>query len=155
MRPNHSHRRSPIRPPSPRGRHTAFQAAYRGYRLRHRLRRLPAREAERTIRALHANAHGFRRIALFLVFAGLFFSIVFSSADVEFQRTVHQGLENHLSMVRAVSVNGHARSCVGGVVSGYRAIDEIVGHDHVPIGSFVVMVLQLLLMQFLWRRVCH
>ncbi|CAM9245358.1 unnamed protein product, partial [Laminaria digitata] len=74
-----------------------FQAAFRGYRLRYRLRRLPAREAERTVRALHANAHGFRRIALFLVFMGLFFSLVFSSADVVFQRSVHQGLEHHLS----------------------------------------------------------
>lgn len=88
---------------------TVLQAAFRGYRLRHRLQRLPAREAERTIRALHTNAHGFRRIALFLLFVGLFFSLVFGGADVAFQRTVHQGLKNHLAMVRAVGVDG--RKC--------------------------------------------
>ena len=49
---------------------------------------------------MHTNAQGFRRVALFLVFVGLFFSLVFSGADVAFQRTVHQGLENHLAMVR-------------------------------------------------------
>ena len=120
LRPNISYARSPPQPPTPltapRERCTAFQAAFRGYRLRYRLRRLPAREAERAIRALHVNAHGFRRIAVFLVFFGLFFSLVFSSADVDFQRTVHQGLESHLGTVRepCALTTTQGRSCVGG-----------------------------------------
>lgn len=114
--------------------------------MRHRLRQLPAREAERAIRALHANAHGFRRIALFLVFVGLFFSIVFGGADVAFQRTVHQGLENHLSMVRepcaltvmsklasgklalvcrAIDGEGCARSCFNRVLCGGGIVADV------------------------------
>eukprot|EP00904_Undaria_pinnatifida_P010525 jgi/Undpi1/6602/HiC_scaffold_20.g09081.m1 len=76
------------------------QAAFRGYRLRDRLRRLPAREAEKTIQALHANARGFRRLALYAVFFGLYFSLVFGGADVAFQRSVQQGLRDHLELVR-------------------------------------------------------
>lgn len=76
------------------------QAAFRGYRLRDRLRHLPAREAEKTIRALQANGRGFRRLALFLVFFGLYFSLVFGGADVAFQRSVQQGLRDHLALVR-------------------------------------------------------
>ena len=80
------------------------QAAFRGYRLRDRLRHLPAREAERTIRALHANGRGFWRLTLFLVFFGLYFSLVFGGADVAFQRTVQQGLRDHLALVRGCTV---------------------------------------------------
>lgn len=87
-------------PPLPRRRSMSTQAAFRGYRLRDRLRRLPAREAEKTIRALHANDRGFRRLALFLVFSGLYFSLVFGGADVAFQRSVQQGLRDHLALVR-------------------------------------------------------
>eukprot|EP00752_Nemacystus_decipiens_P012801 g11336.t1 len=75
------------------------QAAFRGYRLRERLRRLPAREAEKQIKALHRNARGFRRVGLFLVFAGLYFSLVFYGLDVSFQRSVQQSLKDHLKLV--------------------------------------------------------
>lgn len=77
----------------------ALQAAFRGYCLRKRLRRLPAREAERAIRGLQSNAHGFRRMALFLLFFGLYLSLVFDAIDVSFQRTVVQGLKSHLDKV--------------------------------------------------------
>ncbi|CAM9200045.1 unnamed protein product [Ascophyllum nodosum] len=76
------------------------QAAFRGYRLRMRLRRLPAREAERTIRGLQSNAHGFRRLGLFLVFCSLYLYVVFDAIDVSFQRTVVQGLRSHLAKVK-------------------------------------------------------
>lgn len=135
----------------PHDRYTAFQAAFRGYRLRYRLRRLPAREAEKTIRALHANAYGFRRIAVFLVFFGLFFSLVFSSADVEFQRKVHQGLESHLGMVREPCTSTTICDlALEGFGLGYREIDEMAGHRHLTMGSFVVVVLELVLLRFLW-----
>lgn len=75
------------------------QAAFRGYRLRERLRRLPAREAEKQIKALHRNARGFRRVGLFLVFIGLYFALVFYGVDVSFQRSVQQSLKDHLKLV--------------------------------------------------------
>lgn len=75
------------------------QAAFRGYRLRERLRRLPAREAEKQIKALHRNARGFRRVGLFLVFAGLYFALVFYGVDISFQRSVQQSLKDHLALV--------------------------------------------------------
>ncbi|CAM9944052.1 unnamed protein product, partial [Hapterophycus canaliculatus] len=76
------------------------QAAFRGYRLRERLRRLPAREAEKQIKALHRNAKGFRRVGLFLAFFGLYIALVFYRADVPFERSVQQALRNHLARVR-------------------------------------------------------
>ena len=87
----------PLRCPPPIA--IACQAAFRGYRLRMRLRRLPAREAERTIRGLQSNAHGFRRLGLFLVFCSLYLYVVFDAIDVSFQRTVVQGLRSHLAKV--------------------------------------------------------
>ncbi|CAN0367876.1 unnamed protein product, partial [Ectocarpus fasciculatus] len=76
------------------------QAAFRGYRLRERLRRLPAREAEKQILGLHNNARGFRRVGLFLLFFGLYFALVFYSVDVAFQRSVQQALRDHLAGVK-------------------------------------------------------
>lgn len=75
------------------------QAAFRGYRLRERLRRLPARAAERTIRDLQRNTAGFRRLATFLVFYAIYFAMVFSSVDVSFERSVKQALQAHLESV--------------------------------------------------------
>lgn len=80
------------------------QAAFRGYRLRERLRRLPAREAEKQIRALHRNARGFRRVGLFLAFAGLYFALVFYGVDISFQRSVQQSLTDHLAAVSRPSL---------------------------------------------------
>ncbi|CAM9620546.1 unnamed protein product, partial [Ectocarpus sp. 13 AM-2016] len=76
------------------------QAAFRGYRLRERLRRLPAREAEKHILALHNNARGFRRVGLFLLFSGLYFTLVFYGVDVAFQRSVQQALRDHVAGVK-------------------------------------------------------
>ncbi|CAM9584781.1 unnamed protein product [Ectocarpus sp. 4 AP-2014] len=79
---------------------TLAQAAFRGYRLRERLRRLPAREAEKHILGLHNNARGFRRVGLFLLFSGLYFALVFYGVDVSFQRSVQQALRDHVAGVK-------------------------------------------------------
>ncbi|CAM9746956.1 unnamed protein product, partial [Ectocarpus sp. 12 AP-2014] len=76
------------------------QAAFRGYRLRERLRRLPAREAEKHILGLHNNARGFRRVGLFLLFSGLYLALVFYGVDVSFQRSVRQALRDHVAGVK-------------------------------------------------------
>ncbi|CAM9849122.1 unnamed protein product, partial [Ectocarpus sp. 6 AP-2014] len=76
------------------------QAAFRGYRLRGRLRRLPAREAEKHILGLYNNARGFRRVGLFLLFSGLYFALVFYGVDVSFQRSVQQALRDHVAGVK-------------------------------------------------------
>ena len=73
-----------------------FQAAFRGYRTRERLRMLPAREAECAIKALHRNSEGFRRLCTFLVFYALYFALVFTGFDIPFERAVEQGLRSHV-----------------------------------------------------------
>lgn len=78
------------------------QAAFRGYRLRERLRTLPAREAECTIKALRRNSDGFRRLGMYLVFYLLYFAVVFTGFDIKFERAVVQGLRGH---TRSVSEN--------------------------------------------------
>ncbi|CAB1099211.1 unnamed protein product [Ectocarpus sp. CCAP 1310/34] len=74
----------------------ALVAAFRGYHLRERLRRLPAREVEKHILGLHNNASGFRRVGLFLLFSGLYFTLVFY---VAFQPSVQQALRDHVAAV--------------------------------------------------------
>ncbi|CAM9204720.1 unnamed protein product, partial [Sphacelaria rigidula] len=76
------------------------QAAYRGYRLRQRLRMLPAREAEYAIKALHRNSEGFRRLGMFLIFYALYFALVFTGFDIPFERAVEQGLRSHVDSVK-------------------------------------------------------
>lgn len=76
------------------------QAAFRGYRLRKRLRMLPAREVESAIKALHSNAGGFRLLGMFLIFYALYFALVFTGFDIAFERAVEQGLRGHVNSVK-------------------------------------------------------
>lgn len=71
--------------------------------MRERMRRLPARAAERAIRNLQRNAAGFWQLGIFLAFYSLYFAIVFRSIDVAFERSVGQALRAHVNAVSACS----------------------------------------------------